>query len=387
MCKRMRMIALTVGMTFVLCFGGCGNNANPANAKVETVESTEETETKKETEKLSEYLKGLADVYIEVGNSKVDYLNGLTFDKKKIASVEVDDSKVNTKQAGVYTLRYILSGKRVNGEVPKETVTAKVFVVKKEEAQKLADSGVAVETDEGTKKNSKGEEVTRVVANQNASNAVSGGNSSNVVKPSGSSTNSGTTKPSTGSTGTTSKPSSGSTGTTSKPSGSGGGTTSKPSGGGTSSKPSGSSSGTTSKPSETKPNKPAETKPSKPAETSPSKPAETKPSKPAETTPTKPAETNPPQTKPAETEPPQTNPPETEPPQTEPKGEWVHHKDPIYETICHSICNGCGADITGSEVDHSYAGALAGTSCANGYWDKYEQVITGYNEWDEWVEY
>lgn len=141
-------------------------------------------------------------------------------------------------------MRYILSGKRVNGEVPKETVTAKVFVVKKEEAQKLADSGVAVETDEGTKKNSKGEEVTRVVANQNASNVVSGGNSSNVAKPSGSSTNSGTTKPSTGSTGTTSKPSSGSTGTTSNPSGSSSGTTSKPSGG---------SSGTTSKPSETTP--------------------------------------------------------------------------------------------------------------------------------------
>ena len=379
MCKRMRMIALTVGMTFVLCFGGCGNNANPANAKVETVESTEETETKKETEKLSEYLKGLADVYIEVGNSKVDYLNGLTFDKEKIASVEVDDSKVNTKQAGVYTLRYILSGKRVNGEVPKETVTAKVFVVKKEEAQKLADSGVAVETDEGTKKNSKGEEVTRVVANQNASNAVSGGNSSNAVKPSGSSTNSGTTKPSTGSTGTTSKPSSGSTGTTSNPSGSSSGTTSKPSGGGTTSKPSSGSSGTTSKPSETTP--------SKPAETSPSKPAETKPSKPAETTPTKPVETNPPQTKPAETEPPQTNPPETEPPQTEPKGEWVHHKDPIYETICHSICNGCGGDITGFEEDHAYEGYLAGTSCFGGFWSKYEQVITGYNEWDEWVEY
>ena len=133
--------------------------------------------------------------------------------------------------------------------------------------------------------------------------------------------------------------------------------------------------------------KPAETKPNKPAETTPSKPVETKPNKPVETTPSKPAETEPPQTKPAETEPPQTNPPETQPPETEPRGEWVHHKDPIYNTKCYSICNGCGADITGSEGDHSYAGALAGTSCANGFWSKYEQVITGYNEWDEWVEY
>ena len=58
-----------------------------------------------------------------------------------------------------------------------------------------------------------------------------------------------------------------------------------------------------------------------------------------------------------------------------------------YETVRHSICNGCGGDITGFEVDHSYEGALAGTTCANGFWSKYEQVITGYNEWDEWVEY
>ena len=379
MCKRLRMIALTAGLTFVLCFGGCSKEANPANATVESVESTEETETKKEADKLSDYLEGLADVYIEVGSSKVDYLNGLTFDKKKIASVEVDDSRVDTKQAGVYTLRYILSGKRVNGEVPKETVKAKVFVVKKDEAQKLADSGVAVETDKGTKKNSKGEEVTRVVANQNASNAVSGGNSSNTSKPSSGGSGSGTTKPSTGNTGTSSKPSGGNSGTSSKPSGgNNGGTTSKPS----ESKPS-----TPSKPSETKPSNPAETKPSKPAETTPSKPAETKPSKPAETTPSKPAETEPPQTKPVETEPLQTNPPETEPPQTEPRGEWVHHKDPIYETKCYSICNGCGADITGFEEDHAYEGYLAGTSCFGGFWSKYEQVITGYNEWDEWVEY
>ena len=364
MCKRLRMIALTAGLTFVLCFGGCSKEANPANATVETVESTGETETKKEAEKLSDYLEGLADVYIEVGSSKVDYLNGLTFDKKKIAGIEVDDSKVDTKQAGVYTLRYILSGKRVNGEVPKETVKAKVFVVKKDEAQKLADSGVAVETDKGTKKNSKGDEVTRVVANQNASNAVSGGNSSNTSKPSsGGGNSSGTTKPSTGNTGTTSKPSSGNSGTASKPS-------------------SGNNGGTTSKPSESKPSTP-----SKPNETKPSKPAETNPSKPAETTPSKPAETNPPQTKPVETEPPQTNPPETEPPQTEPRGEWVHHKDPIYETKCYSICNGCGADITGFEEDHAYEGYLAGTSCFGGFWSKYEQVITGYNEWDEWVEY
>lgn len=378
MCKRLRTIALTAGLTMMLCLGGCGQK------EVETTESVavETVAETKETSKLSDYLKGLADVYVEVGNTKINYLDGLSFDKKKISSIEVDDSKVNTKQAGVYTLRYILSGQRVNGKIAKETVKSKVFVVKKDDAQKLADAGVAVETDKGTKKNSKGEEVVRVVSTQNGSNAVSGGSgSSNTgsnsnTKPSGSGNNSSSTKPSGGSgsnnnSGT--KPSGGNSNNSTKPSGgsgsSGGSSSTKPSGGGNtgSTKPSGGNGGSSN---------------TKPAEMNPPKPAETEPPQ------TQPPQTNPPQTNPPETEPPQTNPPETEPPQTEPKGEWVHYKEPIYDTVCYSICNGCGQDITGYEEAHCYEGYLAGTSCAGGYWDKYEQVFTGeYKEWDEWVEY
>lgn len=383
MCKRLRTIALTAGLTMMLCLGGCGQK------EVETTESVavETVAETKETSKLSDYLKGLADVYVEVGNTKINYLDGLSFDKKKISSIEVDDSKVNTKQAGVYTLRYILSGQRVNGKIAKETVKSKVFVVKKDDAQKLADAGVAVETDEGTKKNSKGEEVVRVVSTQNGSNAVSGGSGSkpsggssntgsNSSKPSGGSgNNSSSTKPSGGSgsnnnSGT--KPSGGNSNNSTKPSGgsgsSGGNSSTKPSGGGNtgSTKPSGGNGGSSG---------------TKPAETNPPKPAETEPPQ------TQPPQTNPPQTNPPETEPPHTNPPETEPPQTEPSGYWIHHKDPIYETIRYSICNGCGQDITGFEEAHSYEGALAGTSCANGFWSKYDQELKGYNEWDEWVEY
>lgn len=382
----------------VLCFGGCGRKAEPADVRVET-ESVAESE--EETVKLSEHLEGLADVYIEVGSTKVDYLDGLKYDKKVITGIEVDDSKVNTKQAGVYTLRYILSGRRTNGEIPKETVKSKVFVVKKDDAQKLADAGVAVETDEGTKKNSKGEEVTRVASTQNASNSVSGGGnsySSNTNTNMGSGSGSNTSKPSGGNTSVannnsnpnnnSSKPSGGNSGSTGSGSGSGnsgsGNNSSKPSGGSNNSG-SGNSNSNTRPSTPSTPSKPAETKPStpnKPAETQPSKPAETKPSAPST-----PAETRPAETKPQETEPPQTNPPETDPPQTEPKGEWVHHKDPIYSSKETSICNGCGQDITGFETDHGFAGAVAGTSCANGYWVKFEQEITGYNEWDEWVEY
>lgn len=368
----------------VLCFGGCGRKAEPADAKVET-ESVAESEA--ETVKLSEYLEGLADVYIEVGSTKVDYLDGLKYDKKVITGIEVDDSKVNTKQAGVYTLRYILSGQRVNGKITKETVKSKVFVVKKDDAQKLADAGVAVETDKGTKKNSKGEEVVRVVSTQNGSNAVSGGSGS---KPSGGSSNTGSnssTKPSGGS---------GNNSSSTKPSGGSGSNNSgtKPSGGNNSStKPSGGS-GSSGGNSGTKPSGGGNTGSTKPSGgnggSSNTKPAETNPPKPAETEPpqTQPPQTNPPQTNPPETEPPQTNPPETEPPQTEPKGEWVHYKEPIYKTVCYSICNGCGQDITGFETEHGYQGMLDGTPCGNGFWSKYEQEFTGeYKEWDEWVEY
>lgn len=417
------MIALTAGVMAVLCFGGCDQTAEPVDVRVETESVSEsESESEKETTKLSEYLEGLADVYIEVGSSKVDYMDGLKYDKKVITGIEVDDSKVNTKQAGVYTLRYILSGRRVNGEIPKETVTSKVFVVKKEEAQKLADAGVAVETDEGVKKNSKGEEVTRVVSVQNSSNSVSGGNSSSsgsgtvVASSSGtgssSSGNSGTTgtssgsnstKPSggtgntgnTGNTGGTSKPSgSGSSGTntntnTSKPSGTGSSGTSKPSGGSNGSSGSSSSSGSSNtgngNSSSTKPSGGNGSGSGGTGTTTPS--TSSTPSTPSKPVETNPPQTNPPETQPPQTEPPQTNPPETEPPQTEPQGEWVHHKDPIYDLKCYSICNGCGQDITGFEWDHIDEGMLAGTACGNGFWSKYEQVVVGYNEWDEWIPY
>lgn len=366
----------------MLCLGGCGQK------EVETTESVavETVAETKETSKLSDYLKGLADVYVEVGNTKINYLDGLSFDKKKISSIEVDDSKVNTKQAGVYTLRYILSGQRVNGKIAKETVKSKVFVVKKDDAQKLADAGVAVETDKGTKKNSKGEEVVRVVSTQNGSNAVSGGSGS---KPSGGSSNTGSnssTKPSGGS---------GNNSSSTKPSGGSGSNNSgtKPSGGNNSStKPSGGS-GSSGSSSSTKPSGGGNTGSTKPSGgnggSSNTKPAETNPPKPAETEPpqTQPPQTNPPQTNPPETEPPQTNPPETEPPQTEPSGYWIHHKDPIYKTICYSICNGCGQDITGVEDSHAYEAALAGNFACGGFWSKYDQVLEGYNEWDEWVEY
>ena len=385
MCKRLKTVTLTAGLVMVLCLGGCGQK-EVSESKTETVVETVQ-ETKK-SEKLSDYLKGLADVYIEEGSTKIDYLSGLSFDKKKISSIEVDASKVNTKQAGVYTLRYILNGIRENGKSSSETVTAKVFVIKSEEAQKLADAGVAVDTDEGVKKNSKGEEVVRVTSTQNSSNSVSGGNSSLVVATNtgvaNSSTNSGSNAGSSSNTGSGSSIGSGSsTGsgntntTTTKPS-SGSNTTTKPSGSSTNNSNTGNTNQGTSKPntSTDKENnsssnsntssKPSETKPS-----TPSTPVETKPSTPS--TPSKPSETQHVHT-------------------WEDKYELIRHDEvshmetrvvqeawteenevPVYDYVRYDVCPTCGWEGPGgSGYNHIYE-----TEHGNFYGDyRYEQVGT-----------
>ena len=53
-------------------------------------------------------------------------------------------------------------------------------------------------------------------------------------------------------------------------------------------------------------------------------------------------------------------------------------KIPIYENDERSICNACGADITGNEVAHVKNHMLNGEN--GGFHSKWESVLTGYNE-------
>ena len=52
-------------------------------------------------------------------------------------------------------------------------------------------------------------------------------------------------------------------------------------------------------------------------------------------------------------------------------------EEPVYETVERSICNGCGADITGNEGTHMKENMLAGNTACGGYHSEVKQVQTG----------
>ena len=63
--------------------------------------------------------------------------------------------------------------------------------------------------------------------------------------------------------------------------------------------------------------------------------------------------------------------------------ENVHHPA-VTHTESHSICNGCGADITGYERNHAESAMLAGNA-ACGAWHSEPRTVTDSAAWDETV--
>ena len=63
--------------------------------------------------------------------------------------------------------------------------------------------------------------------------------------------------------------------------------------------------------------------------------------------------------------------------------ETVHHPA-VTHTESHSICNGCGADITGYERNHAESAMLAG-NVACGAWHSEPRTVTDSAAWDETV--
>ena len=70
----------------------------------------------------------------------------------------------------------------------------------------------------------------------------------------------------------------------------------------------------------------------------------------------------------------------------------VHH-DAVYSTVHHDavthtevqhICNGCGANITGSESSHAYNALMSGNTKCGAYHDNYV-AVTDSSAWDEQV--
>lgn len=150
--KNSGLVAILLIATLALT--GCGGADNEKYMK--DSEKTAVTETSAEV-KLTDYVKGLKDWTVEVGAKNVDFLDGVTFDKKVVKSVKVDDSKVNLAKEGKYELVYSIVP--VDDSLTKETVkkTVTVNVVSAKEAQAEADKGNQVVTsDNEVKKDSQG---------------------------------------------------------------------------------------------------------------------------------------------------------------------------------------------------------------------------------------
>ena len=168
---------LSVGLALTVVFTGYSMTQVSAAEAVPTVEIADETkETVKETEiketkkaQLSDAVTGLKDLAVEKDAKDIDWIKNIKFDKKLIKEVKVDASGVDLSKVGEYKIIYRLVS--ADKKYPDESIEIKVSVVAKEDAQKLADSGKEVLQTEGAiKKNSKGEEVREPETQKAASN-------------------------------------------------------------------------------------------------------------------------------------------------------------------------------------------------------------------------
>lgn len=185
MFKHKKYAAVAAILALVLALTGCGGADNKKYMK--DSEKTAVTETSAEV-KLTSYVKGLKDWTVEVNSKNVDFLDGVTFDKKVVKEVTVDDSKVDLSKEGKYELVYSIVpvDKTLVKETVKKTVT--VNVVSIEEAQEEADKGNQVVTsDNVVKKDSEG----NTPAPKKDSNSGSGNSGSNSGSNSNAGSNSG----------------------------------------------------------------------------------------------------------------------------------------------------------------------------------------------------
>lgn len=92
---------LVVGGTVLVLLVSCGVGIYVENNKYDKIAM----EYKDEVDYLK-YVKGIKNLTAKKGTKKVDYLKGVTFDKKYIDKVIVDDSKVDLNKEGNYSLKY-----------------------------------------------------------------------------------------------------------------------------------------------------------------------------------------------------------------------------------------------------------------------------------------
>lgn len=176
------IILLLIGSIYLVI--QANNNSSNPNSKQEM------KETKKEDKKdLTDYVKNLKDLTVEVNAKDIDFLEDITYDKKIVKEVTVDTSKVDLAKEGKYNLTYSI--------IPVDTTNSKKTVIKtvtveaisKEKEQKEAE----IKKESKDNASAQKEEDT---SNQNKSNTTNKSNTQNTNKNSNNNSG-GSTKPNT----------------------------------------------------------------------------------------------------------------------------------------------------------------------------------------------
>lgn len=132
---------ITCGLVLLL-LGGCGGTYAYMHSWDKVNDNIQET-SKEKINYLS-CVSGLRNWSVEVGITKVDYLDGVKWDKTYISKVTVNDDKVDLTKENTYTITYIIDIKdKDENDIKKEY---KVTVLSKDKVKELSEDGKEVVT-------------------------------------------------------------------------------------------------------------------------------------------------------------------------------------------------------------------------------------------------
>lgn len=121
--------------------------------KKETKETTNGDITQVSKKDLNNYISGINIKYVLLGSQSGTFLNQISYDSEVITDIEIDDSEVNTKVSGEYSITYIITvdtdalckkenkNNLTKGDTSKITVETTVEVIDKAYAQTLTENG------------------------------------------------------------------------------------------------------------------------------------------------------------------------------------------------------------------------------------------------------
>lgn len=193
-----KKIVMSVAIIIILMIGSgiyfavqSNNDISDSKGEPTTKQETVKTETTKD---LISYVTGdLKNWTVQINSKNVDFMQGITFDKKVVKDVSVDASKVDLTKVGKYNLTYSIIP--IDTTISKKDIIKTVEVVSKETAQKEADKGNEVITsDNEVMKNTKGNTPVpkkEVTSHQNKSDTADTSNSQKTNTNTNSNNNSG----------------------------------------------------------------------------------------------------------------------------------------------------------------------------------------------------